>query len=175
MRKTCFAAALLATAAAQAGDFKEGQWLYEVKMKGEGMGMTPEQQAEMAAAQKQMEEMKKQMPPGFKMPGMGGMSFGAEGMTMKFKKCITEKDMVPPQKEDPKMKCESQSTTVGNRVDFSSHCVGDGSNITTVGSATYSGDTMTSQVTIKGNANGQPINNEMDMTGKYLGECKKKG
>ena len=80
--------------------FEEGKWLYTTTMQmNNEPAMTPEQKKQMEDARKQMEAMKSQLPPGFKMPAMPGMNSNGS-MTVKFKKCITQSDMAPPQKKD---------------------------------------------------------------------------
>ena len=93
-------------------------------------------------------------------------------MSMKFKKCMTAKDMLPPQGEEPGEKCETTKQNVsGGRVEFASHCTGKGTDIKAEGWALYTGETMKSETRMKGTDSGEPMDMTLTMTGKYTGPC----
>lgn len=155
-----------AASAASAQDLKEGQWEYQTTINGAGgPQLTPEQRAQLEAA-------KAQMPPGFKMPGM---EFGAGGgITTTFKKCVTKEDLLPPQREEPGVKCEvTRQERSGNRVEFAARCKGKDTDMTSDGWAEYSGSSMKSEVKARGTTHGQPVDMSISTAGKYLGACGK--
>lgn len=157
----------LSATVAQAQELKEGQWEYQTTINGAGGGpqLTAEQRAKIEAA-------KAQMPPGFKIPGM---EIGAGGgITTTFKKCVTKEDLVPPQREEPGVKCDvTKQERSGNRVEFAAHCKGNGTDMTSDGWAEYSGTSMKSEVKARGTTHGQPVDMSINTTGKYLGACGK--
>jgi len=138
-----------ASTAVLADGFKEGQWEITTKMDIPGMPKMPEGV---------------QLPPGVKMPGMGA------GYTAK--QCL-KKDQAAPASQRQDLKCEfTHKDFSGDTFSWASHCTSaDGGSVDSEGKATYSGDTMTSQVHMHGTQQGHPMDMTMNSTGKYLGPC----
>jgi hypothetical protein len=139
-----------------ADEIREGKWEYNVNMKMEGMPEMP----------KLPEGVK--LPPGVTMPVMGGPN----GINTTFQSCVT-KDKPVPQQERGKQHCEqTRMDRSGNTVNYAVRCTDDtGGVIDGEGTATYSGDAMTSSMHMKGTSHGHPIDMTQSMTGKYLGPC----
>ncbi len=145
---------------AMADGLKEGKWEYTTEMQfGGGMGM-PQGQAMPKLPQGV------QLPPGMKMP-----QFGPKGMTTTFQRCMTNDKPVPTDDKGPQ-KCEvKKMDRSGNTVKWVMHCAGKGGDMDGEGAATYTGDTMTSEMKMTGSHDGQPIDVTQKTTGKYLGAC----
>ncbi len=156
--------ALLITALAAptfAGDgIREGKWEYQVQMQFGAPGDSPA-----------MPDMPK-LPEGFKLPGgMKMPSFGPQGISSSFEACITDQQLVP--KDDKAaQKCEvTEMQRSGSSVRWKMHCTDPKGDMDGVGKAVYSGNTMSSEMTLKGSHDGQPTNMSQKMTGRYLGPC----
>lgn len=86
--------------------------------------------------------------------------------------CITKADVVPKSAQPGMDACTIKDHKVsGNTVTWTMECNADKSGYNSgTGKVTYAGDTMKGELVIKGD-NDAPITSEM--TGKYLGPCKK--
>jgi len=148
--------AILAAAAvvsAPAWAVKEGQWEFTSTMKIPGMTMPQMPQG-------------MQMPPGMKMPAMG-----PNGMTHTFQTCVTNDKPVPKNDsahEDCKVTRMDRS---GDTVTWSATCTTPQGTMQGDGSATYSGDTMQSSMTMNGTTEHGPMTVQQTTTGRYLGAC----
>lgn len=148
---------LLALPALAADGIKLGKWEYQVQMQfGESMAM-PEMP---------------QMPEGFQLPGgMKMPAFGPQGISSSYTACVTENQLVPKDDKSPQ-KCEvSSMKRSGSSVSWKVHCRDPQGELDGEGKAFYSGDTMRSEMSLKGSHEGQPTNMTQKMTGRYLGPC----
>jgi hypothetical protein len=163
------ALALVASTVHATDDIRTGKWEYTTEMQGGGAGGgMPGMNAEQAAA---MAEVMKKMPKGMKMPG--GMSMGAGpngGMQITATHCVTEKDLVPRGKEEKDCKVTDQKRS-GNTVTWAMRCDKPEGTMEGTGTATYTGDTMSSAVNMHGTADGKPYSMTMNSKGRYLGPC----
>lgn len=142
---------LFATGSLAIEELKPGQWDMTMDMKMKNM---PEMSAEDLAAMKQM---------GVKIPGMGG--------PMKMQQCITPEQASMKQPMNP---TGDQSCTVknhkqkGNTVTGELVCTGDMKatgkfETTMVGNTSY-----TSKMSLKGVSNGEPIDQDIETSGKWV-------
>lgn len=161
MRHWILLTALIALPAVAADDIKEGQWEFTNTMKMPGM---PD-----------MAELAKQMPPGMKLPE--GLNIGAGaggGMSITMKQCVTNDSARPPIKDESKFNCETtKEERSGGTMQWAMHCTGKNTDFTSEGTATYSGNSMTSDVITQGTLEGHPAEMTMKTTGRYLGACPK--
>lgn len=147
----------IASAAFADAGVHEGQWRYTMKM--DGMPMPPEMKN--FDASKLPPEVRSRMP-----------QFNGNTMTMNFERCLTEKDLVPHQ-ENGKEHCKiTKMDRHGGTVDWSSTCDTPKGKMDAVGTATYSGDTMTATTHMTGTGDdGRPLDMTQNMTGQYVGPC----
>jgi hypothetical protein len=92
-------------------------------------------------------------------------------MTSTFKQCVKADNPVP---RDPRNQdcTTTQMNRSGNTYTWAMHCKTSDGEMDSSGTGTYTGDSMTSKVKIKGNSHGQPVDMTIDITGRYLGPCK---
>jgi hypothetical protein len=96
------------------------------------------------------------------MPGMPGQS-------MTHTQCITEKDLVPVNK-DPNNSCTVKNmSTRGNTVSWEITCGGQGGEMDGTGEITYAGDTMKGNMVMVMKAMNMTIKNTL--SGKRIGPC----
>jgi len=106
------------------------------------------------------------------MKGMQGMPQSIPPAT--FRQCITKNDPVP-QNKDKNLECKTVNLkTSGNTVSYTVECKGNGQEMHTTGTITYSDKSMNGTSTTSFKMKGQP---EIKMTskirGKYIGPCTK--
>lgn len=154
-RKLLLSLCALLPLPALAGDIKGGEWEYTVEMQMPGMP--------------QVKEMPK-MPEGMKLPP--GLQFGPKGMVHTFKNCISDDDPVPKNDQQGPHKCEiTKQERSGSTIKWASHCTTPDGEMDAEGSATYTGDSMTSEMHAKGTQRGKPVEMTQKMTGRRLGAC----
>lgn len=166
---------LLVAGAASAEGFKPGLWEFSSQMQGANAPAMPKLSP---AEQAQMEAAMKQLPKGMKLPG--GMQMGSMGaapgggMAFTVTQCLKDNNPVPPTRSGPGgQECKpTQVEQKGNTVTWAVHCEGKDSQMDGQGTATYSGDTMTSSMKMKGTSHGAPVDMAMTTSGRYLGACK---
>ncbi len=154
-----------------AAGFKAGQWSMTMVTKIEGSAA---ETAEMKAAMKEMEDMPPQARAMMeKMQGAMGvkMGVGAEGITTTITQCITDQNPVPDTKM-PK-NCKQTHEIKGHTVTFTTVCKDKNSQMDSSGKMTYSGDSMKGQIKSHQVTKGQTMDTTVQITGKYLGPCKK--
>lgn len=153
-------AVTFSSTAVAGSDFQEGQWEYELRMQFGAPGA--------ATAAPQMP----QLPDGFKLPGgMQMPSFGPQGMTTRFQKCMTKDDLVPKDDKSPQ-KCEiTDMKRDGGTVRWKMHCSDPHGNMDGEGKAVYSGNAMTSEMKLRGTHDGERSEMNQKITGRYLGVC----
>ncbi len=165
---------MLASGGLQAAGFKTGQWEYTTRIEGGGMPAIPKMSAE---EQAEIEAAMKQLPPGMTLPGgmsVDGFGLGGGGMSFTVSQCMRDENPVPPTKSGPDGQ-DCKPTKVdhkGNQVNWVVHCDGKDGVMDGEGSASYSGDTMTSKMHMQGNSHGQPVDMTMNTSGRYLGACR---
>ena len=163
MRKQWMVAVLglAASAAALAGEPREGKWDYSSTMKMDG---GPQMPKDMPA-----------LPPGVKLPpGMQMPQFGPKGMTMNFSRCVTKDDLVP-KNDSGREKCTvTKMDRKGNTVTWAATCDTPQGKAEGEGTATYTETTMTSTMTTHINDKEMgKIAMTQDITGRYVGACGK--
>ncbi|MGH6644823.1 MAG: DUF3617 domain-containing protein [Solimonas sp.] len=153
---------LLATAgllgaaqAASAAGIHEGRWAYTMTMDMPGMPAMPKVDAS-------------KLPPGMNLPQRT-----ANGISMNFEHCVTNADLVP--KNDAQDRCKvTRMDRQGDTVNWASICDSPQGKMEATGTATYSGDTMTSTTHMTGtDARGKPIDMTQKISGRYVGACTK--
>ena len=155
--RTALIAALLAATSttAMAADIKEGRWGYTMTMDMPDMPAMPK-----------IDPSK--LPPGMNLP-----QFGAQGMTMHFERCVTERDAVPSDNQGATQCTTTKMDRHGSTVDWESTCRTPHGTMHATGTATYSGETMHSTTHMTGtDSRGKPIDMTQTIDGRYLGACR---
>ncbi|HSW13788.1 MAG TPA: DUF3617 family protein [Solimonas sp.] len=157
MRKWMLLGLVVSGVAFAADGPKVGKWEYNSTMKMDGGPQMPQMQLPPGV----------QLPPGMQMPQMG-----PQGMSMKFTRCITKDDMVP-KNDQGKEKCTvTKMDQKGNTVNWAVSCDTPQGKAQGEGTATYTGDSMTSVMTTTINDKDMgKIKMTQNMTGRYLGAC----
>jgi hypothetical protein len=143
------------TAIASAEGLREGKWEYTVTMDMAGMPAMPQLPPGT------------QLPPGVKLPTMG-----PNGMTSTFQNCVTEDKPVPHNDKGGEHCTTTKMERHGATINYAMHCTDkSGGALDGEGSATYNGETMTSNMKMKGTSHGHPVDMTQTTTGRYLGPC----
>lgn len=151
--------AAVSAAALAAGEPREGKWEYSSTMKMDGGPQMPQGMPALPPGVK--------LPPGVQMP-----QFGPQGMSMKFSRCITKDDLVPKNDQGPEKCTVTKMDRKGNTVNWAATCDTPQGKAQGEGTATYTGETMTSTMTTTINDKEMgKIKMTQNMTGKYVGAC----